>query len=121
MSCPNRLFLLTLFCLFLPCKVFAVTENCIEARQWLNRGLVLHDGSQKEIQYYKQAVQLCPDLIGAYNRIGEIYRQRGEYELAKQAFATAGTVDKLPPPFFPGKGAIKRRAYLPEARPKSRR
>ncbi len=89
MSSIKKLIFFIQLILCFPCISFAVTESCVEARDWLNRGLLLHDGSQKEILFYKKAVQLCPDLIAAYNRIGEIYKKRGETELAQQAFSTA--------------------------------
>ena len=62
---------------------------CDEARKWYNEGLNLSDDSGLEVSYYQRAIELCPDFAAAHNRLGEIYKSRGEYESAFKEFNQA--------------------------------
>jgi tetratricopeptide (TPR) repeat protein len=39
-----------------------------------------------EAAYYQRAIELCPDFAAAHNRLGEVYKSRGEYESALKEF-----------------------------------
>jgi hypothetical protein len=69
--------------------IMARADDCVEARKWYHEGLSLSDDSEREASYYRQAISLCPDLFEAHNKLGEVYKNRGEYELAIQAFQQA--------------------------------
>ena len=62
---------------------------CDEARKWYNEGLNLSDDSVQEAAYYQRAIELCPDFAAAHNRLGEVYKSRGEYESALKEFNQA--------------------------------
>ena len=67
----------------------AGTDACDEARKWYNEGLNLYDDSAQEAAYYQRAIELCPDFAAAHNRLGEVYKSRGEYESALKEFNQA--------------------------------
>jgi tetratricopeptide (TPR) repeat protein len=67
----------------------AGADACDEARRWYNDGLNLSDDSEREAAYYQRAIELCPDFAAAYNRLGEVYKSRGEFESAIEEFNQA--------------------------------
>ena len=67
----------------------AWADACDEARKWYNEGLNLSDNSAREVAYYQRAIELCPDFSAAHNRLGEVYKSRGEYESALEEFNQA--------------------------------
>jgi len=67
----------------------AGADACDEARNWYNEGLNLFDNSEQEVAYYQRAIELCPDFSAAHNRLGEVYKSRGEYESALEEFNQA--------------------------------
>jgi len=67
----------------------AGADACDEARKWYNEGLNLSDDSVQEAAYYQRAIELCPDFAAAHNRLGEVYKSRGEYESALKEFNQA--------------------------------
>jgi len=67
----------------------AGADACDEARKWYNEGLNLYDDSVQEAAYYQRAIELCPDFAAAHNRLGEVYKSRGEYESALKEFNQA--------------------------------
>lgn len=67
----------------------ANAEDCHEARKWYNEGLALSDDSEREASYYQRAIELCPDYFEAHNRLGEVYKSWGKYELAIKEFRQA--------------------------------
>jgi tetratricopeptide (TPR) repeat protein len=64
-------------------------DACDEARKWYNEGLNLSDDSALEAAYYQRAIELCPDFAAPHNRLGEVYKSRGEYESALKEFNQA--------------------------------
>jgi hypothetical protein len=40
-------------------------------------------------RYYQRAIELCPDYFEAHNKLGEVYKSWGEYELAIKEFKQA--------------------------------
>ena len=64
-------------------------DDCDEARRFYSEGLALSDDSAREASYYKRAVELCPDYFEAHNKLGELYKSWGEYELAIREFEQA--------------------------------
>ena len=64
-------------------------DDCDEARKWYNEGLALSDNSEREASYYQMAIELCPDYFEAHNKLGEVYKSWGEYELAIREFRRA--------------------------------
>ena len=67
----------------------AAADDCEVARTWYDRGLDLMDNSEKEASYYKKAIELCPGFAEAHNRLGEVYKSRGEYDIAVKKFEEA--------------------------------
>ena len=67
----------------------AGADACDEARKWYKEGLNLSDDSVQEAAYYQRAIELCPDFAAAHNRLGEVYKSRGEYESALNEFNEA--------------------------------
>jgi tetratricopeptide (TPR) repeat protein len=64
-------------------------DACDEAMEMYNEGLDLSDNSSREASYYQRAIELCPDFPEAHNRLGEVYKSRGEYESAIKEFNQA--------------------------------
>ena len=64
-------------------------DDCDGARKWYNEGLALSDDSEREASYYQRAIELCPDYFEAHNKLGEVYKSWGEYELAIKEFKQA--------------------------------
>jgi len=65
------------------------TDHCAEARKWYDEGLALRDDSEREASYYRRAIELCPNYFEAHNRLGEVYKSLGKYELAIREFEQA--------------------------------
>ena len=57
------------------------------AREWFEKGRVLDDESEGEIQCYQKAIELDPEFAPAYYCLGAIYCRQANYELADQGFA----------------------------------
>jgi hypothetical protein len=84
----NLLFILIFAAPILYCGVVRA-EDCEEARKWYLEGLALSDNSEREVSYYKKAIELCPNYFEAHNKLGEVYKRWGEYELAIKEFEQA--------------------------------
>jgi hypothetical protein len=69
--------------------IMARADDCVEARKWYHEGLALSDDSEREASYYRQAIKLCPNYFEAHNKLGEVYKNRGQYELAIKEFQQA--------------------------------
>jgi len=82
----------------------ARSDACDEARKWYNEGLDLSDDSAREATYYQRAIELCPDFSAAHNRLGKIYKNRGEYESALKEFNQAQKWSLLNEPGFDQRG-----------------
>lgn len=88
---PGRLLLIT-FILVTVCLLpiqSAQAIDCDAARKWYDDGIALSDHSERESACYKKAIELCPELFEAHNKLGEIYLSWGEYDLAIHCFETA--------------------------------
>jgi tetratricopeptide (TPR) repeat protein len=57
------------------------------AREWFEKGRVLDDESEAEIQCYQKAIELDPEFAPAYYCLGAISFRQANYELAYQEFA----------------------------------
>ena len=57
------------------------------ATEWFEKGRVLDDESEGEIQCYQKAIELDPEFAPAYYCLGAIYCRQANYELADQGFA----------------------------------
>lgn len=66
-----------------------MADDCDEAKKWYHKGLALDDNSAKEASHYQRAIELCPDYFEAHNKLGEVYKSWGEYELAIKEFRQA--------------------------------
>jgi len=82
----------------------AGADACDEARKWYNEGVNLSDDSAREAAYYQRAIELCPDFSAAHNRLGEVYKNRGEYESAFKEFNEAKNWSLLNEPGFDQRG-----------------
>jgi hypothetical protein len=72
--------------------------DCDEARKWYQEGLALSDSSEREVSYHQRAIELCPNYFEAHNRLGEIYKIWGEYELAIKEFQEAARAPSFTEP-----------------------
>ena len=78
------LMLLVLFIALFPQRLAAEdADDCAKAREWYERGVALSNSSSEEIACYQRAIELCPqDAARAHERLGMIYKARGELDLA---------------------------------------
>lgn len=88
-NCKKVLFIVVLFVFGLPSGNAVRAEDCDEARKWYLEGLALSDNSEREASYYQRAIKLCPNYFEARNKLGEVYKNRGQYELAIREFQQA--------------------------------
>ncbi|MGA1867498.1 MAG: tetratricopeptide repeat protein [bacterium] len=85
----------TLVCIIIPWLLIGHAERCRGAEKlkyaqyWFNKGEELNNDSEEELSYYRVAIKMYPDYAQAYNRIGEVYKARGEYDAAMDAFTKA--------------------------------
>lgn len=82
--------------IYRPLESLAISEvpsdsarDCNEAERLYAEGLALADNSDQEEQLYFRAIELCPDFSEAHNKLGELYKSRGEYDLAINEFTLA--------------------------------
>jgi hypothetical protein len=85
----NVLLIVVIFMSGLALGTVVRAEDCDEARKWYLEGLALNDDSEREASYYRQAIKLCPELFEAHNKLGEVYKNWGQYELAIKEFQQA--------------------------------
>jgi len=64
-------------------------NDCDKAAKLFRSGRAIGDGSRREAEFYLEAIGLCPDFYQAYNRLGEIYKNDGNLDLAERYFALA--------------------------------
>ncbi len=83
----NLFFLLAL--LLFPAGGALAGHDCDRAREWYDEGLRLSDDSDREASCYLKAIDLCPEFVAARNRLGELYKNRGHYELSIEQFERA--------------------------------
>jgi len=62
-------------------------DETYSAREWFEKGRVLDDESEDEVQCYRKAIELDPEFAPSYYCLGAIYCRRANYELADQEFA----------------------------------
>lgn len=67
----------------------STVDQCDEAREWYDEGLRLSNNSDQEAYYYKRAIEFCPDFVAAYTRLGEVYKNQGNFILSLDAFEQA--------------------------------
>ena len=86
----KHLLILVIFLIGLARGNIVRADDCEEGRKWYQEGLALSDDSEREASYYQKAVELCPGYFEAHNKLGEVYKGWGEYELALEEFRQAG-------------------------------
>lgn len=59
----------------------------LTAKEWFDKGRVLDDESEAEVEFYNKALELNPEFAPAYYRLGAIHFRHARYELADQEFA----------------------------------
>jgi len=89
MNVRKNLFIILMLITSLTPGNMAGADDCDEARKWYHKGLDLSDDSEREASYYQRAIELCPDYFEAHNKLGEVYKSWGEYELAIKEFKQA--------------------------------
>ncbi|MFP7755178.1 transporter [Thermodesulfobacteriota bacterium B35] len=107
---PGKQILITLLLalLLLPAADRALAGRCDRAWNWYQEGLGLSDDSTREIFCYQRAIELCPDLIEAYIRLGEVFRNQGLEEEALEVLRR-GRIRSLTSDTFmtrPGSGKV---------------
>ncbi len=78
----KQILVVLLIALLLSSAGRALADQCDRAWNWYQEGLGLSDDSVREAFCYQRAVELCPDLVEAYVRLGEVYRNQGREDLA---------------------------------------
>ncbi len=99
---------LLLVLLLLPTGRTLAGDRCNRAWNWYQEGLGLSDNSTREAFCYQRALELCPDLVEAYTRLGEVYRNQGREKLAL-AVLRRGRIHSLTSNTFtrePGSGRV---------------
>ena len=61
-------------------------DDCDTAWHWLQQATVSFDAAERQIFYLKKAIDLCPILVEARQKLGEIYMRRGQLKLALEEF-----------------------------------
>jgi hypothetical protein len=89
MSVKRNLLIVLMLISWLAPGNMAKADDCDEARKWYDEGLTLGDDSEREAAYYQRAIELCPDYFEAHNKLGEVYKNWGKYELAIKEFKQA--------------------------------
>ncbi len=77
----KQTFIVLLLALLLPAG-HALADRCDRAWNWYQEGLGLSDDSTREVFCYQRAIELCPELVEAYIRLGEVYRNQGREQQA---------------------------------------
>ncbi len=54
-------------------------RNCVVAREWMQHGIRVNDGSDEEASFYQHALAACPNLLEAYYRLGHVYYRQKSY------------------------------------------
>lgn len=81
-------FLLLAFLLLLSTNLFA-DQGCLEANQLVKQGAALADGSEREIEFYLKATELCPRMAESRYNLGLIYLKKKKYSDARESFSKA--------------------------------
>lgn len=84
----KTIILLVIFIVLTPLNT-ASANSCDSAWVWFQEGLALYDNSNREAYYYKKAIEVCPGFVEAYNSLGRVYLNQGEYDLGIRAFNQA--------------------------------
>ena len=96
----KHLLILVIFLIGLAIGNIVRADDCEEGRKWYQEGLALSDDSEREASYYQKAIELCPGYFEAHNRLGEVYKSWGEYELAFEEFRQAGRNPSFAEPHY---------------------
>ncbi len=84
----KRLMLLVTIAILIPWN-FVFASTCDSAWLWYQEGLALYDNSNREADYYRKAIDMCPEFVEAYNGLGRVYLNQGKYDLSLQFFNQA--------------------------------
>jgi hypothetical protein len=60
----------------------AKAEDCAKAKEWYQKGMSFSDDSIEEMTCHQKAIELCPEYTQAHERLGNIYRDRQQWDLA---------------------------------------
>lgn len=71
------------------------TVNSIKATEWFDKGMVVGMIPRMGLamEFYKKAVRLDPEYVNAFNNIGLIHYEAGDYDKAIESFTTAIEID----------------------------
>ena len=61
-------------------------EGNLTARELFEKGVALDDDSDREIEFYKKAIEVGPNFAPAYFRLGAIYFRQADYDLSAENF-----------------------------------
>jgi clan AA aspartic protease (TIGR02281 family) len=61
-------------------------ESNLNARELFEKGVSLDDDSDKEIEFYQEAIEVDPNFAPAYYRLGAIYFRQADYDLSAEYF-----------------------------------
>jgi clan AA aspartic protease (TIGR02281 family) len=75
-------------------------EDCVTARELIQKGRALNKGSDEEASFYKKALELCKEVPEAHYYLGVVYFKQKKY----------------PSAIIEAQELLKTNSYLPEAR-----
>jgi clan AA aspartic protease (TIGR02281 family) len=61
-------------------------EGNLTARELFEKGVALDDDSDREIEFYRKAIEVTPNFAPAYYRLGAIYFRQADYDLSAENF-----------------------------------
>jgi Flp pilus assembly protein TadD len=59
-------------------------DSCVKSAQLVKKALELGEGSEGEIELYKEAQTLCPKMAEARFNLGLAYQKRGDLDSAER-------------------------------------
>ena len=67
------------------------TSNCVEASKKVKEGLILKDGSLSELNSYRTAIEICPEMAEAHHNLGIVLLKQGKEKEAVSSLEKALT------------------------------
>ncbi len=83
-----------------PESITGSEEDCVTAREMIQKGRTLNNGSDEEASFYKKALELCKQAVEAHYYLGVVYFKQKKY----------------PSALIEAQELLKTNSYLPEAR-----
>ena len=89
-------------------KATQVEQKELSAQEWFEKGFILNDNSDEEMNCYREALRLKPDYPEAYHNLGAIFESRRDWKMALEHFSNAVRVDPRNSLYILGRGNAHR-------------